>query len=109
VPPPTATVSEVSSSPQAAGGLVGGVLSGGGWASVYRLPAGPRRAGAGSVAGDAFENVPRVSGQWGKGRLLESPLLSMLVTKDGRVYAGAVSPSRLYAVAAAGGKRNSNK
>lgn len=41
-----------------------------------------------------------VSGTWGSGRLLDSSLLSVLVTSDGRVYAGAVAPSDLYAAAA---------
>jgi outer membrane lipoprotein-sorting protein len=41
-----------------------------------------------------------VSGTWGSGRLLDSKLLSILVTNDGRVFAGAVDPSALYAAAA---------
>jgi hypothetical protein len=41
-----------------------------------------------------------VSGTWGSGRLLDSKLLSVLVTNDGRVFAGAVDPSALYAAAA---------
>ena len=41
-----------------------------------------------------------VSGPWGSGRLLDSKLLSVLVTNDGRVFAGAVDPSALYAAAA---------
>jgi len=44
--------------------------------------------------------LPRVSGDWGSGRLLRSRLLTVLVTDDGRVLAGAVTPQRLYAVAA---------
>jgi hypothetical protein len=40
-----------------------------------------------------------VSGAWGKGRLLESSLLSVLVTDDGRLLAGAVAPDQLYAAA----------
>ena len=43
--------------------------------------------------------LPRVSGSWGSGRLLSSRLFSVLITDDGRVLAGAVSPSRLYAAA----------
>lgn len=42
-----------------------------------------------------------VSGSWGTGQLLESPLLCALITQDGRVFAGAVDPSALYAAAAA--------
>ena len=41
-----------------------------------------------------------VSGPWGSGRLLDSKLLSILITNDGRVFAGAVDPSALYAAAA---------
>ena len=41
-----------------------------------------------------------VSGTWGSGRLLDSKLVSILITNDGRVFAGAVDPSALYAAAA---------
>jgi outer membrane lipoprotein-sorting protein len=41
-----------------------------------------------------------VHGSWGSGRLLQSALLSVLVTSNGRVLAGAVTPSVLYADAA---------
>lgn len=44
--------------------------------------------------------VTRVSGTWGQGRLLETSLLSVLLTRDGRIYAGAVDPAALYAAAA---------
>ncbi|HEY0359203.1 MAG TPA: hypothetical protein VGD11_11520 [Mycobacteriales bacterium] len=45
-------------------------------------------------------NLPRVSGAWGSGRLLKSSLFSVLLTDDGRVLAGAVTPELLYAAAA---------
>lgn len=38
-----------------------------------------------------------VSGNWGHGRLLQTALVSVLVTSKGQVLAGAVSPSVLYA------------
>ena len=41
-----------------------------------------------------------MSGRWGSGRLLQSDLLSVLVTNDGRVFAGSVAPDALYAAAA---------
>jgi outer membrane lipoprotein-sorting protein len=44
--------------------------------------------------------LPRVSGSWGSGRLIESDLVCALVTDDGRVIAGAVDPARLYQAAA---------
>ncbi|HXZ66892.1 MAG TPA: hypothetical protein VEH05_19290 [Streptosporangiaceae bacterium] len=38
-----------------------------------------------------------VSGSWGSGRLLQTALVSVLVTNKGQILAGAVSPSVLYA------------
>ncbi|MBB2943675.1 outer membrane lipoprotein-sorting protein [Actinoplanes lutulentus] len=46
-----------------------------------------------------LETLPKVSGDWGSGRLLSGSLFSALITDDGRVFAGAVSPEALYAVA----------
>ena len=43
-----------------------------------------------------------VSGSWGRGSLLETPLLCVLVTHDGRVLSGSVDPQALYLAAAAG-------
>ncbi|MEV6304826.1 hypothetical protein AB0M02_35815 [Actinoplanes sp. NPDC051861] len=43
--------------------------------------------------------MPKVSGTWGSGRLLSGALFSVLLTDDGRVFAGAVTPEALYAVA----------
>ncbi|MBM7493361.1 outer membrane lipoprotein-sorting protein [Micromonospora luteifusca] len=40
-----------------------------------------------------------VKGDWGSGRLLTGKLFSVLLTDDGRVLAGAVTPERLYQVA----------
>lgn len=81
-----------------------------GWTSVLvaRLPeagpdAGPDAAdtGRGNPLGAFLATVPPVSGDWGSGRLLKSRLFTVLVTDDGRVLAGAVTPERLYAAAAA--------
>jgi hypothetical protein len=45
-----------------------------------------------------------VRGTWGSGRLLQTTLLSVLVTSKGQILAGAVTPSVLYADAAAASK-----
>lgn len=103
VPPPSATVTEVSSSVGSPSAAIAAV-SGSGWTTVYRLHGAAGRFGHAPVAAEV-RDMSAVSGPWGKGRLVESPALSMLVTTDGRVYAGAVRPGRLYAVAAAGAKR----
>jgi hypothetical protein len=38
-----------------------------------------------------------VHGSWGSGRLLQTTLLSVLITSKGQILAGAVSPALLYA------------
>ena len=40
-----------------------------------------------------------MSGAWGSGRLLQTSLVSVLITDGGRVFVGAVQPSVLYAAA----------
>jgi hypothetical protein len=50
--------------------------------------------------GAILGSLPRVSGSWGQGRLLQSKLVSALFVDDGRILVGAVSPERLYAAAA---------
>ena len=75
---------------------------GSGWTSVViaRMPSG----GAGGTERQqltaVLNGLPKVSGSWGAGRLLQSKLFSVLVTDDGRVLAGAVAPDLLYAAAA---------
>jgi outer membrane lipoprotein-sorting protein len=77
-----------------------------GWTSVVVLHTpdmvpgvGPNARAEGS-ARQLLNALTPVSGAWGKGRLLDSKLLSILITDDGRVLAGAVDPSALYTVAA---------
>jgi outer membrane lipoprotein-sorting protein len=59
----------------------------------------PATDGSGS-SGAILGQLRRVSGSWGSGRLLTSKLVSVLLTDDGRVVAGAVPPALLYAAAA---------
>ncbi len=47
-----------------------------------------------------FATTP-VHGNWGSGRLLQTKLLSVLITSKGQILAGAVTPSVLYADVAA--------
>jgi hypothetical protein len=94
------------------------VVVGTGWTSVLvaRMPAGAldgasggKDADRGSGSGSAGQlgalnavvgNLPRASGSWGSGRVLSAKLFSVLLTDDGRIIAGAVSPDRLYQAAA---------
>jgi len=68
--------------------------------------AGPGAAGSGGLAalgvdtGSMFnvfmKTAEHVSGPWGSGRLMQTSLVSMLVTSNGRVLIGAVTPNVLY-------------
>ncbi|HEV7756553.1 MAG TPA: hypothetical protein VGO94_11920 [Mycobacteriales bacterium] len=76
-----------------------------GWTAVVvgTAPAMPSATGSragGPDVGRMLASLPRVHGTWGSGRLLTSSLFSVLLTDDGRVVAGAVSPELLYTAAA---------
>jgi outer membrane lipoprotein-sorting protein len=83
--------------------LSGGKTIGSGWTTVVvaGAPGGPagQPGGPNEIAG-MLQILPEVSGSWGSGRLLSGKLFSVLLTEDGRVLAGLVSPERLYQVAA---------
>lgn len=99
VPPPSATVTDFSSRSRTQPGRIAAV-SGSGWSTVYQLHAAARHTDKAPVAAVDFRTMVTVSGHWGKGRIVQSPMLSMLITKNGRVYAGTVRPAQLFTVAA---------
>jgi hypothetical protein len=75
------------------------VITGGSdWTSVacYRFP---RAAKLPALRGPLAHAFQPVSGYWGRGRLLQANLVSVLFTRDGWACAGAVPPSVLYATA----------
>ena len=78
-------------------------MVGEGWTTVVvtRAPAQLRDGGdnRGSLA-QLLALMPQVSGSWGSGRLLTTRLFSVLLTDDGRLFAGAVDGDRLQEVAA---------
>ena len=97
-----------------------GSVIGQGWLAVADLPSsvlseatpatGQRPSGSG-LSGDTnavisalLKSATRVSGSWGSGRLVKTSLISMLITDNGRVLAGAVTPQVLYAAAAQAAK-----
>jgi outer membrane lipoprotein-sorting protein len=80
-------------------------------ASASRAASSAARAAAGSQAGgvngeDAaalgalVHSGTEVHGAWGSGQLVRTKLLSVLMTSDGRVLLGAVTPAVLYRAAA---------
>jgi outer membrane lipoprotein-sorting protein len=109
-PPPGTKVTESTDEPSQdkpkdAGAKPGAgdrpTVVGTGWTSVVvakQPPAGPAQPGDGG-ASQFLDRLPRVSGDWGSGRLLTGRLFSVLITDDGRVLAGAVAPEKLYEVA----------
>lgn len=121
-PPPHAKVVQGgANSGNGAGEANGhGSVVGSGWLAVAVLPSSalaapgtgpsPAPSGQGGAAGSgpaesarAFQALQGaakpVSGSWGSGRLLRTPLFSALFTSDGRVLVGAVTPDVLYSAA----------
>ena len=116
-PPPGAKVTKVNLSrqqPPGSDSQLGNVSTiGSGWLTVLDLPSAgltaPSSSGpvpGGITSGDSaaalnalLRSATPVSGSWGSGRLLRTSLVSVLITDGGRMFAGAVQPSVLYAAA----------
>ncbi|MEV4620267.1 hypothetical protein AB0J74_16365 [Asanoa sp. NPDC049573] len=75
-------------------------IIGKGWTTVVmaKLDQGTDKAPA-EISG-LLGSLPEVSGGWGSGHLFSSRLVTGLLTDDGRVFIGAVSPEKLYEIAA---------
>jgi outer membrane lipoprotein-sorting protein len=111
-PPPGATVEEAqpkahdesATPPARPDGSRNFAVVGSGWTSVIvtRLPqqAQGQAGGTDNPAAGILAALPSVSGPWGSGKLVSSRLFSVLITDDGRVLIGAVSPERLTQAAA---------
>lgn len=105
-PPPDAIVTEADSvEPAGAPEQLAPTVVGTGWTAVLVTTASASDPTATvpeeqrSQIDDLLLSLPRVTGTWGSGWLLESALVSVLVTDDGRLLVGAVSPERLFEVA----------
>lgn len=98
-PPPGTAVEEAQEPAAGAAGKTEPTskVIGAGWTSVVQatLPA------TNEKAQPILGTLPRVSGDWGSGRLLSGTLFTVLLTDDNRVFAGAVTPERLYEAARA--------
>jgi outer membrane lipoprotein-sorting protein len=78
---------------------------------VLKMPAPgatPGSAGAGAATDQTVAGLmkyvgllPKVSGSWGSGHLMAGTVFSALLTDDGRLVVGAVTPKGLYAALAA--------
>jgi outer membrane lipoprotein-sorting protein len=76
------------------------IVHGEGWSAVVELPAG--EAGAQALGGEASAMVDMLTEPVDGGRILETSLVTVLLTDDGRVLAGAVTADRLLDAAASG-------
>jgi hypothetical protein len=112
-PPPGAKVTTPApNAAPAAPGVTGGhptaTVIGSGWSAVLGVRASvadltgapapgttPNRRGGGADLGSLLARLPKVSGAWGSGHLLQTALVSVLITDDGRVFVGAVPGARL--------------
>lgn len=91
----------------------GASVIGQGWLAVADLPSSVLSSATASTPSSSSSSSPlggdtnavinallksgtRVTGGWGNGRLLQTSLVSMLITDNGRVFAGAVTPTVLY-------------
>ncbi|MEA5154302.1 hypothetical protein [Raineyella sp.] len=75
---------------------------GDGWDTVVvqkvgTLPTGSDTSTQTQQAQQMLDALPKVSGSWGSGRLLQGTLFSAVLTDDGRVAVGAVPADQLYA------------
>jgi outer membrane lipoprotein-sorting protein len=68
-----------------------------GWSTVVvtKLPAGDADKSAGQME-QVLSSLPKVSGDWGSGRLLKGTAFTAVLTDDGRLAVGSVKPELLY-------------
>lgn len=115
-PPPGTKVTEQGSS-KAAGPSTTGKMSsppdatevpalvGHGWDSVIVVKASTKSSKTSTQLpaqlSQMMKALPKVSGSWGSGRLLAGSLFSVVLTDDGRVAVGAVTPKTIYRALAA--------
>jgi len=108
---PKATAGSKTTAPQPNSADMPKVV-GEGWGTVLvaKMPA-PDASTGGSAGAAADKNIaqllklvtllPKVSGSWGSGHLMAGTAFSALLTDDGRIVVGAVTPEGLYAALAA--------
>lgn len=72
------------------------------WSSVLvgTMPAKTTANSASPSLSTALKLLPKVSGSWGSGHLLDTALFSVVLTNDGHFAVGAVQPATLYAALA---------
>ena len=101
---PTGDASMIGKGWLAVADLPSSVVTDGTMAPAQR-PSGSGLSGdSGEVINALFKSATPVSGSWGSGRLVKTSLVSILITDNGRVFVGAVTPQVLYSAAAQAAK-----
>lgn len=77
----------------------GPTVIGTGWESVAMVRGAMTATGNGALD-QLLAKAPTVTGSWGTGKVLTSKMVSVLITDDGRVFVGLVTPDTLQAAAA---------
>jgi hypothetical protein len=93
---PASALSDLSGGSGSAAGVAGSAAR----SAAGSSPGGSSGIQASALFGALTRAATDVHGAWGSGRLLHTSLLSILITTNGRVFVGAVTPSVLYADAA---------
>ncbi len=104
--------SSADSEPKRSGGLMrfgrtpsaasGAKVLGSGWSAVAELRSGPVST-ADRQLNLLLRGAPAVTGRFGSGRLITTRLLTVLITDDGRIFAGAVTRQALLRTADSAG------
>lgn len=97
-PPPGATVTEADPFTERPDGLTVADL-GDGWTTVLVVSGMTGGDGEESELTSMLGSLPRVSGEWGSGRLFTSDLVTALLTDDGRMIVGAVGEDVIFQAA----------
>ncbi|WP_238174098.1 LolA family protein [Kribbella kalugense] len=71
-----------------------------GWDSVAMIRGAQTGGLTGGPLGQLLAKAPSVQGSWGTGKIVTSKMISALITDDGRVFVGLVTPDTLQAAAA---------
>jgi hypothetical protein len=76
-------------------------ITGSGWSTIVELPAGATPIAADGTTGDSSTKLlDQLLTPVAGGKILETSLVSVFLTTDGRVFVGAVSAEQLQAAAA---------
>jgi outer membrane lipoprotein-sorting protein len=71
-----------------------------GWEAVAMIRGAELTTTGSGPLNQLLANAPTVQGSWGKGKILTSKMVSVLITDDGRIFAGLVTPATLQSAAA---------